>query len=690
VTTGLRRHLRRATVVLTVTIVIFASFSSAAVAAAMNTPSVSPPLSAVSAEAGSEEQAEQLAAFASLLALAAALFVFFRVRSRARRTMVEPKRSSRSDRVYGDLVLYRRLLREARPCWPHIGGIFVLGLLATPIALLTPLGLKIAVDSGLGSDPLPSFLDPIAPDAGSTMAILVFAAGLMVAVALLDQVQQVGTSVLGTYAGENLQLAFRARLFRHAQALSLSYHDKRGSADAVYRIQYDAPSIQWIAIYGLTPFVSAGLMVVGMIYVTARIDWELALVALTVAPAIAVLTWLSRRPLRTGWRATKELESSALSVVQEVLGGLRVVKAFGQEDREQARFLHWSGAGLRARIRLAIVQGSFAALVGITIAGGTATVLFVGARNVQEGTLTLGELLLVMGYLVQLYVPMQTISKSIATLQSSLASAERAFSILDEAPDVRERPHAFPLGRARGHIEFRDVSFAYEQGTPVISGVSFDIDAGKSVGISGTTGAGKTTLVNLLTRFYDPTSGEILLDGVNVRYYALADLRNQFAIVLQEPVLFSTTIAENIGYARPDSRRDEIEAAARSANAHHFIEALPEGYDTVVGERGMRLSGGERQRVALARAFLKDAPILILDEPTSSVDVRTEAAIMEAMERLMHGRTTIMIAHRLSTLERCDARLEVNSGRVIDIRDLAERRQGATAVPLRSRTATEQ
>jgi ATP-binding cassette subfamily B protein len=324
-----------------------------------------------------------------------------------------------------------------------------------------------------------------------------------------------------------------------------------------------------------------------------------------------------------------------------------------------------------ARIRYAMGEGIFGLLVGLTTAVGTAAVLFLGMRHVQAGVLTLGQLLLVLGYLSQLYAPLKTISKKVGDLEASLASAERAFALLDAAPDVAERPNARPLARARGAVAFRNVWFAYGTDQPVLHDISFEIAAGTRLGIAGTTGAGKTTLVSLLTRFYDPTAGQILLDGVDLRDYKLGDLRNQFAIVLQEPVLFSTSIAENIAYGRPDAGDDEIVAAARAANAHDFIMNLPQSYETLVGERGMRLSGGERQRISLARAFLKDAPILILDEPTSSVDVKTEAAIMEAMERLMQGRTTVMIAHRLSTLATCDTRLEIEHGRLVTITQAA-------------------
>jgi ATP-binding cassette subfamily B protein len=278
--------------------------------------------------------------------------------------------------------------------------------------------------------------------------------------------------------------------------------------------------------------------------------------------------------------------------------------------------------------------------------------------------LTIGGLLLVMAYLAQLYGPLTTISRKVATIQSHLASLDRAFAVLDTAPDVPERTGARELVRADGAVSFRNVSFGYAADRAILRDVSFDLTPGTRLGISGTTGAGKTTLVSLLTRFYDPAEGQILLDGVDLRDYRLADLRAQFAIVLQEPVLFSTTLGENIAYGRPGASEGEIIEAAKAANVHDFIVGLPEGYDTPVGERGMRLSGGERQRISLARAFLKDAPILILDEPTSSVDTVTEGLIMEAMERLMRGRTTLMIAHRLSTLAHCDTRISLTEGRV--------------------------
>jgi len=520
----------------------------------------------------------------------------------------------------------------------------------------------------IGSRPLPGFVDFLVPSSISrTPANLAWVVAVMVVIVMaLDKAQSLTNWVLPTYLAEELVLTVRSQLFRHAQRLSLAYHETRGTSDSLHRIVNDAPALHGIIVWCLLPIVTSTLTLLGMLYVTSRIHPHLALIALGVCPVLFLLTRAYRGKLSSGWSQAKEIESSAASVVHEALSAIRVVKAFGKENHESQRFVTWARMGARQQVRLALIGSSFYFLVALVLGLGMAASLYLGLQYVRTGQMTLGSLLLVLGYVTQLYRPLEDLSKNFTGMHSGLASARRALALLDELPDVVERPQAHSLATAVGRIQFEDVSVEYEKQRPVLHKVSFEVAPGTRVGIAGTTGAGKTTLVSLLMRFYDPTNGRILLDGVDLRDYKLTDLRNQFAIVLQEPVLFSTTIGENIAYARPEASQDEIMLAAQAAGAHDFITRLTEGYQTMVGERGMRLSGGERQRISLARAFLKDAPILILDEPTSSVDIKTEANIMRAMERLIAGRTTFMIAHRVSTLENCDVLLRVENGELVE------------------------
>lgn len=573
-------------------------------------------------------------------------------------------------------AIYRRLLRLARPFWLRLAGLFLLSLVTMPITLLTPLPVKIVVDSVIGHRPLPAPLGALLPFLRqfSARPELFLAIGMLLLLTLAYQVQQSVSGVLTTYLSEKLVFRFRSELFRHMQRLSLAYHDMTGSSDSLYRIQYDAMAIQFIAIDGTIPFIVSLVTLLAMLIVIYRVDPTLALVSLIIMPLFVGVLRYFRPRLHEEWGRVKTFESAAMSVVQEVLGAVRLVKAFGQEDREQNRFSLHSGRELSARVRVGYVEGAMSVSIGLITAIGSALVLYVGTRHVLDGKLTLGSLLLVLGYLTALYVPLETLSARIGKLQSHLASAERAFVLLDQSPDVVEKPGARELQRAIGEVELKNVSFGYGSDSEVLKHVSFSVRAGECVGIIGRTGAGKTTLTNLLLRFYDPGEGVILLDGVDIRDYKVASLRNQFSIVLQDTVLFSTTIWENISYARPDAPDEEIIAAAKAANAHDFIIALPDGYDTMVGERGFRLSGGERQRVSLARAFLKQAPLLILDEPTSSVDKATESGIMEAMNRLMEGRTTFLVTHRDSTLSHVDRIVTVEAGTV----NVSE---GAGAVP---------
>jgi ATP-binding cassette subfamily B protein len=562
----------------------------------------------------------------------------------------------------------KRLLLEAKPFWLAILFIFLLELLSTPLAVLMPVPMKIVVDSVLGSDPVPNYIAFILSDRilQSPKALLVFAVLMQIGVVLLGQLRYIFSYVLQTSSGEKLVLHFREKLFHHVQRLSFMFHDSRGTADSIYRIQYDAMAIQNIAIYGVIPFLSSSFQLIAIIFVITQINLKLMLISLITVPILIVLFRFHTKKMRPKYKQYKKMQSGLFKIVQEVLTATRIVQTFGMEEQEQERFVDNSGEVIKERIWLSGAESFFGLSINLTTALGTAIILFIGVISVQSGEITLGELLMVLSYLGMLYGPLKGITKNFANLQSSLVSAQRVYELLDEVPDVIDKPNAIDIQYVKGDVAFNNVTFSYDGRTEVLKQVNFKVPAGTKVGIAGKTGAGKTTMVSLLPRFYDPSGGSIFVDGTDIRDYKLKDLRNQFSIVLQDALLFSTTIRENIEYAKQGASEEEIIEAARAANAHEFILELPDGYETVVGERGMRLSGGERQRISLARAFLRDAPILILDEPTSSVDIKTEKLIMDAMERLMKNRTTFMIAHRLSTLEDCNMKIEIHDGQIID------------------------
>jgi ATP-binding cassette subfamily B protein len=398
-----------------------------------------------------------------------------------------------------------------------------------------------------------------------------------------------------------------------------------------------------------------------LLVVMARIDLTLAAMALVLCVPLFWLAHTCSRRIRTYSHRVKELDSSAMGVVQETLSLLRVVKVFSQEQREYQRFLGISQKRMDSQVKTALIQARFHVAVGLTISLGMAAGIYVGAEQVRAGEMSLGALLVAIAYMAQIYEPLRILSTKVPDLQSWLASTERALALFEQSPEIEDRADARPLARARGEIEFCGVSVRHGEQV-VMENVSFKVAPGVRIGIIGPTGSGKSTLLSLLTRFQDPASGCILLDGCDLRAYRLADLRKQCAVVLQEPLLFSTTLAENIAYGKPSASREEIIEVARRARAHDFIVALPNGYDTEPGERGLQLSGGERQRIALARALLMNAPLLLLDEPTSSVDPHTEKLIMEAIDEIAAGRTTFIVAHRLSTLKKCDALLLVCGG----------------------------
>jgi ATP-binding cassette subfamily B protein len=560
----------------------------------------------------------------------------------------------------------RHLLRLARPYWPHLAATFLLSLLAAPIALLLAFPLKMVVDNVIGSRPLPHFLVSMLPAAmsASKSAHLFLAVGLLLLLSLLMNLHAFAAWLLQTYTGEKLVLDFRSQLFWHVQRMDLLFHDRRGTNEVAYRIQHDAPAIQYIFLQGIVPMLGSALTFVAMLYVTAQIDATLAVIALLLSPVLFLLARKSSRRARKGWDGVKKLDSSAMLVMHEALSSIRVVKAFGQEHFEDERFRLRSRQRMMEQLKVASTQAIFHVLITTTIAVGTASAMFFGVRHVMAGIITLGDFLLVMAYLTQLYEPLRTISSKLPELQSWMVSMNRALALLEGAPELTETRKTPSAGRVTGEVTFRDVCFEYPSAGRVLEHLSFDIAAGTRVGIIGPSGSGKSTLVNLLTRFYDPCSGQITLDGRDLRDYSLDDLRQQFSIILQEPVVFSATVAENIAYGQPGASRDEIVNAAKAARAHDFIMGLPNEYDTKVGDGGCRLSGGERQRLAIARAFLKNAPVLIFDEPTSAIDVQTEREIMQATEELVRGRTTFVIAHRLNTVRNCDLLLVLKEGRI--------------------------
>ncbi len=562
--------------------------------------------------------------------------------------------------------MIRRLIGEIRPYGLSVVFVFVVSLAGIPLALITPLPIQIIVDNVLGTQPLPGYLRILTPvlTLGTKESVILIAISILLASTVLNYTQDLAKIWSQNKVGNRITLDTRARLFRQMQRLSILYHDTKGVTDSTYRVQYDAPWLRLLVIDTLPQLVTSILILIGMILVMMFLDWQLAAIALIVTPFMFLITLVYRRRIRAGWRKFKTSESAAMSAAQESLSAVRVVKAFGQEERKNEQFLSLYTETATASLKVNVVGGVYNLLIGAVTGIGLAVVLYIGIGHVESGVLSLGGLLIVNYYITQVYTPLRDIGKRVLDLQQSFAGMDRFREILDQEPDVPEVPNARPLSRSAGRITMDNVSFGYERGDLVLHNVSFDLLPGTCLGVVGPTGSGKTTLSSLLLRFFDPTQGKITLDEVDLKEYKITDLRNQFAIVLQDTVLFSTTVAENIRFAKPEASMNEIVAAAKAANAHEFITSLPYGYDTLVGERGMKLSGGERQRVSIARAFLKDAPILILDEPTSALDIHTETAILSSMQDLMRGRTTLMIAHRPTTLRNCNTILTLENGRV--------------------------
>lgn len=556
-----------------------------------------------------------------------------------------------------------RIVPYLRPHKRLAGMSLALVAMSAVTSLLAPWPLAIVVDSVLGNKPLPHLLGFL--DGTGRYRLLAIAVVGGLAITGLEH----GFAVIDNYVNTKLDLSMvldlRSDLLRHIQRLALPYHDRTKTGQMMFEINNQASGIGRITV-AIPPLLQALVTVIGMFVVLLRLDPLLALLALTVVPPIYLSATYYARQIQPRVLDVRHRETQSMTMVHEIISMMRVVVAFGREGHEWRRFRNQAENALSARVKLTVRQTMFSLIVTMTTATGSSLVLGFGAYAVLQHRLTAGELLVAIGYVASLYSPLEQISNTVSGLQQQFTTLHATLNILETEPEVAERPNARTSFAARGHVVFDDVSFDYPGRRGALTGVSFDAPPGTSVAIVGPTGAGKTTLLMLIPRFYEASSGRILLDGRDIRDLTLASLRRQISVVLQEPLLFAGTIAENIRYGYLNASQEEIAEAARAANAHDFIEQLPKGYATVVGERGSQLSGGERQRISIARAFLKNAPILILDEPTSAIDSQTEAVILDALERLMVGRTTFLVSHRLSTIAGANLILVVNHGKIVE------------------------
>ena len=537
-------------------------------------------------------------------------------------------------------------------------------MINTIVHLLQPWPLAIMIDSVAGQKPLPPIADQILPSGRyQQLAVLVFLGFLLT---VLGNALHVWQIAIDARIEQQMILDFRSDLFQHAQRLSLAFHDATRTGEMMSRINYAAASVGNV-VMAFPPMLQAGLTLVGMFAISLWIQWQLALISLLVVPFLYYSAGLYGKRVTPRLERVQGLEWQSLSIVHESMAMLRVIVSFGREQYEFKRFREQGERAVDERVKLTVRQTMFTLLVNTITAAGTAFVLGYGFYLVLDGQLEIGKLIVLMSYVAAVYQPLEQVSSSVGLLHSRAGAASRIVpAARHRCPKSSRTRTRSQIDRARGEIKYENVNFSYRGRKDTLHEISFEALPGQRIAIVGPTGAGKTTLTSLLVRFYDPREGRIYLDGIDVRKLKLHSLRDQISLVLQEPLLFSGTVAENIRYGRLDATMDEVIEAAKSAGAHDFIERLPQGYETVLGERGAQLSGGERQRICVARAFIKDAPILILDEPTSSIDSKTEAIILDSLERLMAGRTTFMIAHRLSTIRHADKIVVIDRGRVVE------------------------
>ena len=543
-----------------------------------------------------------------------------------------------------------------RPHWKALTLAFIAVLGETLSELLEPWPIKIVVDNILQSKKLPDWLGGFVAHAfgHEKLPILNFAVLAVVAIAVVGATSSYVEKYLTTSVSQWVTHDLRRTLYNHIQRLSLSEHDKAQTGDLITRVTSDIGAIQDFINSALLGMLVNSLTLVGMIGVMLYINWRFTLIALSIAPALFVVVYTFTRRIKQASRAVRKKESELVSVVQEVLTSVRVVKAFAREDFEVSRFESQSLENVETALRARSIKAKLSPIVEVLVAIGTCLVLGYGARLALRGELSAGILIVFFLYLGRMYKPMRELSKMSDAVSKAIVGFERIQEVLQVEARVRDLPRARRAPRFKGKIEFEKVNFAYDEKPPVLNDITFKLEAGKVAAIVGPSGAGKSTIISLIPRFYDPQSGRIKIDGVDIREYRLKSLREQISFVLQDTLLFHASIWDNIAYGKPDAEPQKVVRAAKLANAHEFIEKMPERYATMVGERGMTLSGGQRQRIAIARAIIRDTPILILDEPTSGLDSSSEQAVIEALDRLMEGRTSIVVAHHLSSIRHAD------------------------------------
>ncbi len=558
------------------------------------------------------------------------------------------------------MSIYRRVLRYYRPFLPQTILGLLLSLVGIGLNLLKPWPFKIIVDHIL---PHPN--DAYWVLGPATRAILILCLALVL-LQFLWGIVNWGTNYLFVKIGLRALLKLRTDLYAYLQSLSLKYHDARRSSDSSFRVAYDSQSIQTIYNKGFTNIFASIITLIGTFAVMVRIDWQLTLLSLAIVPLLLGAIYFFADRIRRESTFIQEQESAVLAQAQEGLSSIRMVHAFGREEWEVRQFHQQASQSLQANLRLTLTNVNSALVISTLMVIGTAAMYYVGTLHVLAGTLTLGSLLVFSAYLLMLYQPLESLTYTTWAMEGATAGAKRCFEVLDRQDDVVDSPDAIAIAEANGALQFHHVSFGYAHDRQVLHDVDLRIDTNQIAALVGGTGAGKSTLLSLVPRFYDPTSGSVTLDGRDLRQITKKSLRAQVGMVLQDTLLFSTTIRENIAYGRPDASEEEIVDAARRAQADEFIRALPNGYASLVGERGGHLSVGQRQRIGIARAFLKNAPILLLDEPTSALDPTTESAIMDTIKELMHGRTTLIVTHRLATIHNVDRIVVLERGCVVE------------------------